>query len=180
MRGIGSTTTRLALFALAVLAPTACGGSGNAGAIPTPPPGGPPTCPAVQPSPDETSGPSAIKGLPADLPLPPTLTLVTQGRIGGGVYAVHFTTPTSLYSSALFVVKRYPKAGFILGRGDAEPTEADTPWVYSRQRGLTRINEQSACVTSWVVALVLPQDPNPQAPLLPPHATSTSTALPFG
>ncbi|HVT64312.1 MAG TPA: hypothetical protein VHD81_04100 [Mycobacteriales bacterium] len=180
MGAVRSLLSRAAFVIAAAPLAGACSGSSVPAAIPTPPPGGPPTCPAVQPSPDPTAGAAAIRGIPARLPLPPNLTFVTQGRIGGGVYAVHFTTPTSLYSSALFVVKRYPKAGFLLGRGDAEATEADTPWVYSGQRGLTRINEVTACQTSWVIAIVLPTDTNPNAPLLAPHATSTSTALPFG
>ena len=142
----------------AALVASACSSSGAPSAIPTPPPGGPPTCPAVHPSPGTTSGPASIRGLPTDLPLPPALTLVTQGRTSSGVYAVHFTTPTSLHSSAVFIVGRYPKAGFVLGRGDAEPTEADAPWVHSGQRGLTRIHAVTPCQTSWVVTIVSPQD----------------------
>jgi hypothetical protein len=98
-----------------------------------------------------------------------------------GIHVVRFTTPTSLRTSVLFIVERYPKAGYVIGRGDAEATEADAPFVHNQVRGLTRVTEISLCQTLWLVASVAVTNKGVTSPLLVPHPTSSATsALPFG
>jgi len=96
------------------------------------------------------------------------------------VHIVKFTTPTSLRESVLFVVRKLPKAGYVLGRGDAEATEADAPFVHGDTRGLVRMLEVGTCQTLWLLATV---DASSQSnsPLLTPHTPSGSPSpLPFG
>ena len=84
----------------------------------------------------------------------------------------------SLREGVLFVVDRFPKAGFTLGRGDAEQSEADAPFQRGEAlRGLVRIFFKKDCETLWLLAVVR----NPNAPYdityTPPPS---STPLPFG
>jgi hypothetical protein len=86
------------------------------------------------------------------------------------------------HQTVLFIVDRYPKAGYTLGRGDAEATEADAPFVKNKVRGLTRVAALEACKTLWLIATAASSSsPNGTSPLLSPHPTSSQTsALPFG
>jgi hypothetical protein len=111
--------------------------------------------------------------------MPPSVTVVDAQRTSDGVAVVRFTTPTTLRDSVLFIVGRYPKAGYLIGRGDAEATEADAPFVHGQVRGLTRVAQVQQCQTLWLVASVAA--PAATSPLLSPHPTSSATtALPFG
>ena len=73
-----------------------------------------------------------------------------------------------------------PKAGYQLGRGDAEATEADAPFIHGQLRGLVRMLEAGPCETQWLLATVTAQNA-PTTPLLPTHSPSGSPSpLPFG
>ena len=84
-----------------------------------------------QPSPSVT--PSACPGLaqpsgirnwpkpvPADLPRPPGSNHASVALANSTLTVVQFTSEISLREAVLFVLNDYPKAGFVLGRGDAE------------------------------------------------------------
>jgi hypothetical protein len=98
--------------------------------------------------------------------------------VGNGVRTVRFVTPTPLRSSVLFVVRELPRAGFTLGRGDAEPSEADAPFARGTERGLLRLVATQQCQTTWILAVIDTRQGG-QAPLLPTHSPSGSP-LPFG
>lgn len=71
---------------------------------------------------------------------------------------VRFTTRTSLRQSVTFLLTALPKAGYLLGRGDAEAREAEAPF---HQRGTAlagefRLAVTGSCQTSWVLALSRP------------------------
>jgi hypothetical protein len=98
--------------------PTLAPAAPSAASRPTPAP-----CPAVnRPA---LRWPAAI---PADVPKPPAAVLGEVKTAAGGLTLVRFTTASSLQESVLFVVKEVQKAGYTLGRGDAEPS-ADRPIV---------------------------------------------------
>ena len=119
--------------------------------------------------------------MPFDLPLPSGITVVGSTTTSDGIHVVRFTSRQSLRSSVLFIVDRYPKAGYAIGRGDAEATEADAPFVHGQVRGLTRVAEVQPCQTLWLVATVATNSSGGTSPLLVPHPTSSVTsALPFG
>jgi hypothetical protein len=94
---------------------------------------------------------------------------------------LRFSTPTSLREAVIFVVEKFPKAGYVLGRGDAEPSEADAPFVKGDLRGLVRMTGVATCQTVWLLATVNMQQTSGNTPLLPPHSPSGSPSpLPFG
>lgn len=173
----------LALAAIATAATlTGCTGGSTPQAGPTPTQSvySPPPCPAV------TTHVKTVwpKWLPADLPKPPDATIIGEQTTSDGVHVVRFMTPTSLRDTVIFIVNSYPKAGYALGRGDAEATEADAPFVHGTVRGLTRVAFQQQCKTLWLTATVTQSTttgPGGTSPLLSPHPTSSSTSpLPFG
>jgi hypothetical protein len=82
----------------------------------------------------------------------------------------------------IFVVDKLPKAGYVLGRGDAEAAEADAPFIHGNVRGLVRMLETAPCQTLWLLATVdTSAQSNGNSPLLTPHTPSGSPSpLPFG
>jgi hypothetical protein len=114
--------------------------------------------------------------------MPDNITPVETTKTADGIQVVKFTTPTTLRAAVIFMVDRYPKAGYVVGRGDAEATEADAPFVKGKVRGLTRVATLQACQTLWLVATVAnTAGTGGTSPLLSPHPTSSQTsALPFG
>ena len=181
-RGIVAATILTALATVVAACSGSSGGSSSSGA-PSPSAVATPSCPAVTSTPSPT-GPGvtkALQNLPFDLPLPSGITVVGSTTTSDGIHVVRFTTNQSLRSSVLFVVDRYPKAGYVIGRGDAEATEADAPFVHAQVRGLTRLAAVQPCQTLWLVATVTTTKTGVTSPLLVPHPTSSVTsALPFG
>ena len=177
----------LAVVAGAVVLSALAGCSGSSGgpaAGPSPRPIPSPTCPSASttPSPTSTHLANALSKVPFDLPMPDNITVLDASVTKDGIQVVKFTTPTTLRQAVLFIVDRYPKAGYVLGRGDAEATEADAPFVKNKTRGLTRLASLEACQTLWLIATVASNgSSNGTSPLLSPHPTSSQTsALPFG
>ena len=160
---------------------TGCSGSSGSSAAPRPSAAttsaATPTCPA----------PSNVKPVqwpakvPADLPKPPGARIDDTQNTSDGVHIVKFTTQTSLRDSVIFVVQKLPKAGYTLGRGDAEASEADAPFVHGDIRGLIRMLQVGLCQTQWLLATVDTSASTGNSPLLTPHTPSTSPSpLPFG
>ena len=162
----------------------ACGGSGSVATIaPSARPIPTPTCAGSTASAAPTTPAlgKALRKLPFDLPMPDNITVVEATTTKDGIQVVKFTTPTTLRAAVLFIVDRYPKAGYVLGRGDAEATEADAPFVKNKVRGLTRLASLEECKTLWLVASVATTGNAGTSPVLSPHPTSSQTsALPFG
>ena len=172
----------LVLAALASVL-SGCSGSGSspsaqptpAATVPTQSP--PPACPTPAKA-KPTKWPAEV---PKDLPKPPAATIQDEQTASDGVHIVKFSTPSSLRESVLFVVRKLPKAGYVLGRGDAEATEADAPFVHGDTRGLVRMLEVGACQTLWLLATVNASSQGGNSPLLTPHSPSGSPSpLPFG
>ena len=123
----------------------------------------------------------ALRKLPFDLPMPDNISVVDATTTSDGIQVVKFTTPTTLRQAVLFIVDRYPKAGYVLGRGDAEASEADAPFVKSKVRGITRLTSLGTCKTLWLVESVTTTGTAGTSPILSPHPTSSQTsAPPFG
>ena len=91
--------------------------------------------------------------VPRDLPKPPHITIVKQETTSGGLHVIQFSTPLSLRESVLFVVRQLPKAGYTLGRGDAEASEADAPFSRGDIRGTFKIAAVASCRTQWLLAI---------------------------
>jgi hypothetical protein len=174
----------VALLTAALFA-TGCTSGSKPVATPTQTPVPTPTCPSVvaSPSPTSAAAAKALRSLPFDLPLPPHVSPIGATTTADGVKVVRFTTPSTLRDAVLFILQHYQKAGYVIGRGDAEATEADAPWVHTTVRGLTRVAQTEQCQTLWLVAVVnlSTKGGGTTSPLLSPHPTSrTTSALPFG
>ncbi|MFL6241216.1 MAG: hypothetical protein ACJ735_17170 [Actinomycetes bacterium] len=115
--------------------------------------------------------------LPADLPRPPGSNRATIAISNATLTVVRFTAPVSLPEGVLFVLGSFPKAGFALGRGDAELNQADAPFARQGLFGQVRINGLGVCTSQWLVAVGTPA--RGTSPLLPAPSASASP-LPFG
>lgn len=142
-----------------------------------------PTSPTPSPCPAPTGGiTSWPAGVPSGLPVPPGAKLSDDKTVTSGVRVIRFSTPTSLRESVIFVVREVPKAGFVLGRGDAEAAEADAPFVRGNVRGAFRMavgSVDNPCLTEWLLAFASVTKGG--TPLLPFRSPSGSPSpLPFG
>ena len=163
-----------------LLAVTSCGGSSTPIAAPSPS--------AVAPSPiaEPTCPPPGTKAyrwpaqIPQELPTLPGATIESKKQTTEGLYIVQFSTATSLREGVLFIVRRLPAAGFTLGRGDAEPTEADAPFTKGDLRGVLRGALVGTCQTKWVLAVTRKVYGGTGSPLLPTHQGPSPSPLPFG
>lgn len=167
----------------AALLLSACsGGSGEAGGSPSP-------APVVTQAPAPTVAPCPVaaskrftwpKEVPQDLPQPPTAVLGETTKTKDGLTIVKFATTTSLQQGVVYVVKEIPKAGFTLGRGDAEPSEADAPFGRGDLRGIYKMLARDRCATDWLVAVTRTR-PGGGSPILPTASRGPqSSPLPFG
>ena len=68
----------------------------------------------------------------------PGATIESSKKTTDGLFIVLFSTSTSLRDGVIFIVRKLPPAGFQLGRGDAEPAEADAPFNKGDLRGVLR------------------------------------------
>jgi hypothetical protein len=170
-----------ALAAAGLLLLTACGGSSAPAAqaapsaAPVPSPSPLPTCAPAGPA--TYAWPSPV---PADLPRLPGATLGATKRSPDGLTIVRFSTSTGLRDAVLFIVRELPKAGYTLGRGDAEPTEADAPFSKGDLRGVLRGAMRTQCATDWILAVTRVKSSGGGSPLLPAHTGPSPSPLPFG
>ena len=170
---------RLAPLLVLVLLMTGCGGGGETT--------GTTVQPTLQPAPTPSACPKVTtkrftwpKQVPNDLPQPPSATYEGTTQTPEGLTIVRFSTAQSLQEAVLFVVREVQKAGFTLGRGDAEPAEADAPFGRGDLRGVYKMLANADCRTDWLVAVVKAR-PNGTSPILPTASRGPSSQpLPFG
>ncbi len=173
-----------ALLAACLLAAVGCKGSSPAPqAVATPAdtssPSPAPILPTCPPSPATTF--TWPLGVPADLPRPPGATLVSHKTTSDGLIIVQFTTKTSLRDGVIFLVNQISKAGYALGRGDAEPSEADAPFSRGADvRGVYRIYVVKECQSQWLMAVTTNARGLTGTPLLPYRKGPSPSPLPFG
>lgn len=142
--------------------------------------------PSQPPTPSASSCPAAPRGgfawpspVPKDLPQPPTAVFGNVQTTAQGLTIVRFHTSTSLRDGVLFVVQQTQRAGFTLGRGDAEPAEADAPFGRGDLSGLYKMLVRDTCSTDWLVAVTRVRRTG-TSPLLPRVTTASPSPLPFG
>lgn len=119
-------------------------------------------------------------GIPANFPKPPGGRVVSSRTGENGLRIVRLDTPFALREGILFVLKELPKAGYRLGRGDAEAREADAPFQSGDLRGVVRlVSTGNTCETTWLVAVVRAGAGGGPS-LTPFPRPSSSASLPFG
>lgn len=167
---------------VAVTAGACSGGSEDAAPAPSASDAGPavvettppPTCPPAKPSKARFPAPQ-----PSDLPVPPGVTTMGKNRrTSDGVDLVQFSTDTDLRSGVLFLLERVEAAGYTLGRGDAEVTEADAPFSKGATQGIYRLITRGPCRTDWLLATTKRRAGG--SPLLPVRPSASRSPLPFG
>ncbi len=135
------------------------------------------TCPPVPVKP----GFGWPKPIPVDLPVPPGGTIGDTRTTADGLTIVQFRTTTSLRDGVIFLVDNLAKKGYTLGRGDAEATEADAPFVKADLRGVFRMIARTSCETDWLLAVTRRVSGQTGSPLLPMRPGQGSPSpLPFG
>lgn len=154
MRAAGVVVTTAAVLALA----TGCGAGSRqvsapaAAAHATSTPAGYPQSAGC---PTPTTLTEVPKDVPSIVPIPAGGQLLSDTTTADGLRVVRFSIPTSLRQGVLFILDRYPKAGFVLARGDAEADEVDAPFASKSGtlRGALRLTVAQPCSTTWILAL---------------------------
>lgn len=165
--------TTLALAAVLVLT-SACGGSSTPAAAPSPTP-----ATTTAPCPGGAGGFPWPTDVPSELPQPPGATFIKVVR-QSGLTSVRFSSTTSLRESLLLVLRELPKTGYTVGRGDAEPAEADVPFGRGDLIGIYKMLVRGPCATDWLVA-VGHRTAIGGSPILPRSSPGPgSSPLPFG
>ena len=132
--------TSAALVAVAALTTPAlvgCGGGSDNPTVAAPSASG---CPSSALAAD--SWPSAV---PSDLPTLPGLHVTSTQSTSSGAHMVSAESPVALREAVRTLVTELPKAGYSLGKGDAEADEADAPFSKGDLHGSFRLSAQSSC-----------------------------------
>ena len=98
-------------------------------------------------------GAPAFSWLPADLPMPPGSYAVSEAQVSSGK-AGTMVVPLGLSDFVRFALSQYPTAGWRLGRGDAEPGEAEDNYVNGRRGGAWRVRSSYCDVTKSELFIV--------------------------
>jgi hypothetical protein len=160
-----------------LLLTSACGDSEPTGAAPSPTTTT--SAPAAGRCPVATGSFRWPADVPAGLPQPGGATYKLTIR-KAGLTSVRFSSPTGLRESLLYILKELPKRGYTIGRGDAEPAEADVPFGQGDLIGLYKLIVLKPCQTDWLVA-VGRRSALGGSPILPTHSPGPSSSpLPFG
>jgi hypothetical protein len=162
-------------LAAALLLTCACGGSSTPAAAPSPTP----VATTAAACPGGTGGFPWPADVPSELPQPPGATFDKVVR-QSGLTSVRFSSKTSLRESLLLVLRELPKTGYTMGRGDAEPAEADVPFGRGDLIGIYKMLVRGPCATDWLVA-VGHRTALGGSPILPTSSPGPSSSpLPFG
>jgi hypothetical protein len=164
-----------------VLALTACTGEVRDPGTP-PPRTSSVATPTIEACPSATTSPKENwpKDVPSVVPRPAGLEVQRVDTSQGNVTQVRAIVPMSVREGLQWIVRELPKAGFTLGRGDAEATEVDAPFVRGDAlRGLVRVFlvPGNQCQTLWLYAVVRNTNAPYELGYTPPPS---STPLPFG
>jgi hypothetical protein len=81
----------------------------------------------------------SVSWLPADLPMPPGTYTAEELPANGSLKRARLVVPLALQDFVKFVLEQYPKAGWRLGRGDAERGEAEDGFSRGNAGGAWRV-----------------------------------------
>ena len=92
--------------------------------------------------------------LPGDLPLPEGTYAFEHLDKAGDYHRTLFVVPASLEEIATLVLEEWPKAGYILGRGDAEPGEIENFFTKPPAAGAFKANT-ALCTPGYSTMLLI-------------------------
>ena len=92
--------------------------------------------------------------LPADLPLPEGTYAFEHLDKAGDYFRSLFVVPATLEEIAALVLEEWPKAGYILGRGDAEPGEIEDFFTKPPAAGAFKANT-ALCTPGYSTMLLI-------------------------
>jgi hypothetical protein len=92
--------------------------------------------------------------LPADLPLPEGTYAFEHLDQAGDYLRSLFVVPATLEEIATLVLEEWPKAGYILGRGDAEPGEIENFFTKPPAAGAFKANT-ALCTPGYSTMLLI-------------------------
>ncbi len=124
--------------------------------------------------PDHTRTPS---WLPPDLPFPPGTYSYREVPDSNGYHRVLMIVPVTLDVFTRFVLLQWPKSGWVLGRGDAEPGEIEEQFVKAPRVGAFKAVSEY-CNPGFSRMLLVFAEQAPGLPGLPSPAGSTSPLNP--
>jgi hypothetical protein len=190
-----SALARLALVAMVMTVLAACskGSGGDAApsgspstAVVTQGPGGltrPTVLPSNLPSCQYPAHLASPKWLPIDLPFPVGTYTYQALPDSSGYHRVLLLIPTTLDKLTRFVLVQWPKAGWVLGRGDSEAGEVEDQFVKAPSAGAFKaVSEYCSPGFSRMLLVfteqssVLPGFPSPSGSSSPLIATPSPTA----
>ncbi len=101
------------------------------------------------PTPDSAVSKLLPVGFPKNFPLPRgTVVTVSHEYHAKGspkTFVVYGYAPISLRDATLFFIREMPRNGYVLGRGDSEPTEAEAPFQGRGMRGAWKAAVRISC-----------------------------------
>lgn len=103
---------------------------------------------------DQPKAIDQLKWVPKDLPLPEGTYPYKNYGLEGGYQRGLFVVPGSLMDFASFVLDEWPKAGWILGRGDSEANEVEASFSKPPALGAFKAAGQF-CTPSYNILLLV-------------------------
>jgi len=104
--------------------------------------------------------------LPNDLPFPTGTYTIQDIGVESGFHKALMVVPTDLTSFTRFVLQQWPKAGYVLGRGDSELFEVEDIFQKAPAVGAFKAVQQ-ACDPGFAKMLLIYAEQSPGLPVLP-------------
>jgi hypothetical protein len=104
--------------------------------------------------------------VPKDLPFPPGTYTYQELSGDGGFHRALMVLPTDLTTLTKFVLEEWPKAGYVLGRGDAEPGEVEDQFLKAPTIGAFKAVAEY-CAPGFSRMLLVFAEQSPGLPVLP-------------
>jgi hypothetical protein len=104
--------------------------------------------------------------LPGDLPFPPGAYTTQDLGLDGGYHKIVMVIPGDLVALTRFVLDQWPKAGYLLGRGDSEAFEVED--IFQKAPSVGAFKAVSVlCSPGYSKMLLIYADQSPGLPVLP-------------
>lgn len=133
----------------------------------------PTATPFAGPTPAKCKPPKKIAfptWLPDDLPFPPGMYAYKNLSKISGYERALFVLPEGSTDFAKLVLKQWPKAGYVLGRGDSEPGEVEDNFSKAPATGAFKANDVF-CTPGYTIMYLIYAKKGPAVPAPTPSAT---------